>query len=57
MLTNTFLTGAATIQLILSYYANYYNQTDLAATLEEMKPDFGLPKIEIFDFVIGTNKN
>ncbi|XP_021953045.1 oxygen-dependent choline dehydrogenase [Folsomia candida] len=52
MLTNTFLTGAATIQLILSYYANYYNQTDLAATLEEMKPDFGLPKIEIFDFVI-----
>lgn len=54
MWSNSVISGAVTINLILTYYAKYFKIHDLDATLSELQPDLGLPKIEVFDFIIGS---
>lgn len=38
---------------IIQEYAEFYRQRDLAATLKELEPLQGLPKIEEYDFIVG----
>lgn len=54
MITSYAVTGA--VGLILSLYAAYYKQQDLEQTLVELEPDQGLPKIDVYDFIIGKAK-
>ncbi|OXA40310.1 oxygen-dependent choline dehydrogenase [Folsomia candida] len=45
---------------IIQEYAEFYRQRDLAATLKELEPLQGLPKIEEYDFIVvgaGTAGN
>lgn len=41
------------VALTIQYYAEKYEKDDLARTLEELEGDFGLPRIKVYDYIVG----
>ncbi|OXA46121.1 Oxygen-dependent choline dehydrogenase [Folsomia candida] len=42
----------AGLPVIIQQYADFYKQRDLGDTLRKLEPDFGLPQIEEYDFIV-----
>ena len=41
------------LPLMIQQYADFYKERDFKATLEELRPDLSIPRIETYDFIIG----
>lgn len=42
----------ASTALLIQFYADKYRQDDFARTLRELEADFGVPRIETYDFIV-----
>jgi hypothetical protein len=43
----------APLALLIQYYADKYQQDDLATTLQQLETDLSLPRIDVYDFIVG----
>lgn len=43
----------ATSSVQVPLFQSYYKEEDLKATFEELEPDFGLPRINVYDYIVG----